>query len=124
MVREPDHILLAKKVAISIFSYGRGIGFEISGRIDQELEDQRGAALVTRHLGNDGREVATRAISTYRNAGRVAVQLSGVPGYPAGGGVAIFRRGGKFVFGWREVAPGGDETGGLGCGGPGDVVVG
>src|SRR5260221_2049127 len=123
MVREPDHILLAKKVAISIFSYGRGIGFEISGRIDQELEDQRGAALVTRHVRNDGREVATRAISTYRNAGRVAVQLSGVPGYPAGGGVAIFRRGGKFVFGCEAVVYGDDDTGGLVREAAADVIV-
>src|SRR6266699_4220042 len=124
MVHEPSHILPFKAVTPGIFFHGKGIGFEIGGRIDHELEDQRRTTPVARHLSNDSREIAARAISTQREAGRITVQLSGVPGYPAGGGVAIFRRCRKFVFGSEAIVYRDDDATSLVREAAADVIVG
>ena len=93
VVAEPGHVVGGEEVALGVRDAG-GVGLpvvvdEVGGRVDEQLRRERGAAGVAQLLGDDGGQVAARAVAADREPGRVAAELGDVLGGPAGGGEAV-----------------------------------
>src|SRR5260221_10061728 len=66
--------------------------------------------MVSRHLSNNCREIATCAITSNGDARGVSMQFSCVSGYPLSRGIAIFRCCREGMFGSKAVIHGDDKT--------------
>src|SRR5581483_827841 len=103
MVAKPAHIVPREHIAGPVFLFRMGLGKKIGGGIDQQLEVQRGASLVSRHLRHDRRQVAAGAITPDSYACGVNIQLGPMSSDPLRRGIAIVGSSRKLVFGSQPI---------------------
>ena len=101
-----------------------GLAGEVGGRVDQELEGDRRAAAFARRERDPAGDVAAGAVAADGEACGVGAQAGGVPGDPAGRGVAVLQRGGEAVLRRKPVVHGGHQAAGVMAEIAADIVVG
>lgn len=98
MVPVPPHRVLRQGVSVGILLVETGAEVSLRDRIDHKLQRQPRATPVAGHQAHNCGQVASGAVASHRNPGRVAVDARGVAGHPPGRGVAVFRGAGKLRF--------------------------
>ena len=82
---------------------------KIGGGIDQQLACELWAVAIARRKRNHRGEIAAGAVAADHDPRRIDAELSGVVGYPFGGGDAVVDRSGIFVLGREAIVDGDDD---------------
>ena len=120
----PVHVRLREQEALGEQRVRRGGAAEFHGRVDQQLESRRRAAVGDRELGGNGREVPARAVACDRDSRRIDAELSSALDDVTERREGVLDGGGEGVLGGEPVVDAQHAGAGRPCKQPARLVVG